>query len=165
MSKINDAKAVTNRPYGGYSLSSVKRAGGDETARFEAVLLHDGRPIAHVSNGGDGGSHRYQPVDAGGWAEIEAFGLYAAGWNASSDLAGIEDADQLVSRLLMVDTLNRARATPFLLDGEDYWASGEHAAFRGATPVQVLEALRSAEYAHRRPRVWSRTVGDFVTLD
>ncbi|MGV8977238.1 MAG: hypothetical protein ACOH17_04270 [Cellulomonas sp.] len=164
MSKINDAAAVTDRPYGGYALTRVKRAGGDETPRFEATLVHDRRPIAFVSNGGEGGAHRIQPVDAGGWADLEAFNAYAAGWNAQSPLAGIADGDQLVNRLVMVDRLNRARALPFLLDNEDFWADGEHSAFRGATAAQTLEALRSVEFAHRRPRVWSRTVGDFVSV-
>ena len=65
----------------------------------------------------------------------------------------------------MVDRLNRARSLPFRLDGADFWHTGEHFAFRGATAAESLEALRSTEYAARNPRIWSRTVGDFVPLD
>ena len=164
MPKINAAAIPADRPYGGYKLSQVRRAGGDETIRFDAVLCHEGRPLAHVSNGGEGGAHRYQPIDADGWADLAAFNAYTAGWNAQSEFAGLGDADQLINRLLMVATLNRARSLPFLLDGEDYWQTGEHSTFRGATAAQVLETLRSPAYAARNPRVWSRGVGDFVAV-
>jgi hypothetical protein len=164
MSKIYDAAAMTACPYGGYSLSCVKRAGGDETPRFEAVLVHHDRRIAFVSNGGEGGAHRYSPVVVDGWSDINKFNRFAAAWNTQSPLAGIADNDQLVNRLLLVDELNRARALPFLLDGEDFWTSGEHEAFRGATAAQTLEALRSTPYAARNPRAWSRVAGDFVSL-
>lgn len=60
-------------PYGGYALTKVRHAGGDETVRIEATLLLGVRPIAHVSNGGEGGSHRWSPVAPDGWAEIAAF--------------------------------------------------------------------------------------------
>ena len=163
MSKMNDGAPVTTRPYGGYALSSVKRAGGDETARFDAVLVHDGRQIAHVSNGGEGGAHRYDS-DEGGWSDLAEFNLFAAAWNAGSEYAGLADGDQLINRLLSVDQLNRARSLPFLLDDEDFWQTGQHSAFRGATPAQVLEELRSSAYAHRRPRVWSKAAGDFVPV-
>ena len=166
MPKTKPAAALipADLPYGGYALSKAKRAGGDESVRFAAVLVIDGRPVAHVSNGGEGGCHRIDPVDLGGWADLEAFSEYATNWNAGSEFAGFADQDQLVNRLLSVDELNRARSTPFLLDGEDYWQTGEHSAFRGATPAQTLEELRSPAYAHRHPRVWSRTVGDFVSV-
>lgn len=52
----------TKPPYGGYALAKIRRASGDETQRFEAVLVRDGHPIAHVSNGGEGGG---QVVAAG----------------------------------------------------------------------------------------------------
>ncbi|GAA3810736.1 hypothetical protein [Cellulomonas soli] len=151
-------------PYNGYALTKVRRAGGAETERFEAVLTRDGRPIAHVANGGEGGSHRWSPIDPDGWAAIDQFNEFAAAWNAGSELAGIEDGDQLVNRLLEVDQLNRKRSLPFLLDGADFWTSGEYAVFRGATPAQTLEALRSPMYSHRQPRVWSREVGDFIPV-
>lgn len=151
-------------PYAGYSLTKVRTAGGAETLRFEAVLCLDGQPIAHVANGGEGRSHRWSPLDAGGWAAIDAFNDYAALWNAGAEFAGIEDPDRLVNRLLDVAQLNRMRGLAFLLDGEDFWVSGQYAKFRGATAEQTLEALRSPVYAHRQPRVWSRMRGDFVPV-
>ncbi|NTW39977.1 MAG: hypothetical protein HGA44_08805 [Cellulomonadaceae bacterium] len=151
-------------PYNGYALTKVRTAGGDETLRFEAVLVRDGRPVAHVSNGGEGGPHRWSPVDAGGWSAIDRFNGYARAWNAGSELAGIEDGDQLINRLLEVAQMNRLRVLPFLLDGADFWTTGEYAVLRGATHDQVLEALRSPVYAHRRPQVWSRMYGDFIPV-
>jgi hypothetical protein len=164
MAKMNDGATVTARPYGGYALTKVSRAGGDETPRFEAVLCRVGQPVAHVSNGGEGGAHRWSPVDEDGWEAIDGFHQYAAAWNAGSEFAGWADGDQLINRLVMVDTLNRARATAFLLDGEDFWQSGEHSTFRGATREQTLEALRSIEYARLNPRAWSKVDGDFVPV-
>lgn len=155
---------TTPAPYAGYALTKVRTAGGDETARFEAILCLDGRLVAHFSNGGEGGSHRWSPVDPGGWAEIDEFNAYAAKWNAGSGLAGIEDGDQLVNRLLEVDQMNRMRSTPFVLDGASFWETGEYAVLRGATAAQTVEALRSAAYAHRQPRVWSKMRGDFVPV-
>jgi hypothetical protein len=130
-------------PYGGYSLTKVRRAGGNETERFAGVLTLDGQPIAHVSNGGEGGPHRWSPIATDGWADIDAFNAYATVWNRGSELAGIEDDDQLIDRLLTVDQMNRMRSLPFLLDDQDFWATGEYARFKGATPAQTLEALRS----------------------
>jgi hypothetical protein len=40
-------------------LKNLKIAGGEETTRFEASLYIDGKKAATVSNGGEGGSHRY----------------------------------------------------------------------------------------------------------
>lgn len=40
---------------GGYAVTHLREAGGEETLRFEAVITRHGRPIAHVSNGGHGG--------------------------------------------------------------------------------------------------------------
>lgn len=156
--------AITPTPYNGYALTKIRRAAGDETERFACVLCHDGIPIAYVTNGGESGAHRIQPIDEDGWEAIEAFRAYATVWNAQSDLAGFGDADQLINRLLMVDRLNRARLLPFTLAGEDFWVSGEHDAFRGASAEQTLEALRSPEFAHRRPCVWSKAVGEFVPV-
>lgn len=154
---------TTPAPYGGFALSSVRRAGGAETPRFEAVLTRDGQPVAHVSNGGEGGAHRYQPLDAGGWAGGEAFNTFAAVWNAGSAYAGIEDGDQLVNRLLEVDRLSRMRSLPFVLDGDDPW-TGDVWTLRGPCPEEVLEVLRGRAYAHRQPRAWSRATMDFVPV-
>lgn len=60
--------------------------------------------------------------------------------------------------------MNRLRSLPFLLDGDDFLTTGEHATFRGATHDRVLEALRSPLYAHRQPRVWSKMHGDFIPV-
>jgi hypothetical protein len=48
---------------GSFSLAKLKTAGGEETARFEAVLLHDGKAVARVSNGGHGGQCDVHPLD------------------------------------------------------------------------------------------------------
>ncbi|NTW38572.1 MAG: hypothetical protein HGA44_01595 [Cellulomonadaceae bacterium] len=151
-------------PHNGYALTKVRRAGGDETQRFDAVLTLDGQPVAHVSNGGEGGCNRWSPIDLDGWGAIDEFNRYAMAWNSTGEFAGIEDGDQLVNRLLEVDRFNRMRSLAFVLDGADFWTTGEYAVLRGATPAQTLEALRSAVYAHRQPRVWSKTVGDFMPV-
>lgn len=153
-------------PYGGYRLTKVRRAGGQETVRFEAVLTHHGVPLAHVTNGGEGGSHRYDPTaPTGGWEAIRTFEQYAAVWNARSDLAGYEDHDQLVNRLLEVDRLRRMRSTPFVLDSADPWADGaQWCTLRGASREETLALLRTEPYANRRTRVWDRDLVDFVPL-
>jgi hypothetical protein len=49
------------------TLAKVKMAGGEETPRFEAVLLWHGAPVALVSNDGNGGACRvYWRGKAGG---------------------------------------------------------------------------------------------------
>jgi len=95
---------------------------------------------------------------------MHAFNDYAAAWNAGSEFAGIEDGDQLIGRLLEVDRPNRMRSLPLVLDSESFWVSGEYAVFKGATRQQTLAALRSAVYAHRTPRVWSKMHGDFIPV-
>ncbi len=158
----------TFEPYGGYALTNLHQAGGEETLRFEAFVTLHGRKVLHVSNGGVGGSHRYQPVTydwAGFRATLATFEGYAVGWNAGSEFAGYEDADQLVNRLIDVAALNRMRVVPFVLDGGDYWQTGEcHRFTRSATREQVIAALTGPEYAHRTPRVWEKAVGDFVLV-
>lgn len=52
----------TTTLYGGYAITALKEAGGEETPRFEAYITKDGDRIIHVSNDGHGSSHRYQPV-------------------------------------------------------------------------------------------------------
>lgn len=42
-----------------WTLAKVKMAGGEETPRFEAMLVVDGVEVAHVSNGGTGGANRF----------------------------------------------------------------------------------------------------------
>lgn len=155
-------------PYGGYAITSVREAGGEETPRFEAVVtLHDHK-VLHVSNGGTGGSHSWQPV-TGDWgafrAALGAFEAYAIGWNAASEFAGYRDGDQLVNRLADVYELNRRRTVMFLLDDEDYWTTGvAHAFGAGVTLEQAVTHLSGPEFAGRNPRVWDKAAGDFVPV-
>lgn len=51
-----------------FKLKHLKLAGGDETHRFEAILVMlkpDGteQPVSHVSNGGRGGSDMHYPIE------------------------------------------------------------------------------------------------------
>lgn len=167
MSKMSGAAAPTPpAPYGGYALTKVHRAGGDETTRFDSVLVLDGRPVAYVSNGGEGGAHRWSPVAPDGWAAIEEFHRYATEWNVGTEFAGIEDGGQLVNRLLMVDKFNRMRNTPFVLDADDPWADGVDICYlRGASRGETISLLRSGSYVHRSPRIWDKGVSDLVPVD
>lgn len=61
----------------GYELRAIKEAGGDETPRFDAKLLRDGKVIAVVSNEGCGGCNRYDYLDRGAEAPFQKF---AAEW-------------------------------------------------------------------------------------
>ncbi len=82
-------------------MTNVREAGGDETLRFEAIVTLHGRRVFSVSNGGEGGAHRYGGLgphpDAAsaerGWATsqaaIRAFEQYAAGWNAGGRYAAL----------------------------------------------------------------------------
>lgn len=161
---LPDLTAAATDTYGGYRLAKVREAGGDETVRFEATLTHRGRPIAIVANGGTGGGHDWAPL-GDSWDDVRAFWNYAVAWNAGTELAGIEDSDQLINRLLTVAALSRSRRTPFLIDEMDCWATGQYATFPASVPrARVLEALRSEVYRDRRPRVWDRDVGDFVPV-
>ena len=156
-------------PYGGYGITHLREAGGEETLRFDAIITHHGRKVAYVYNAGEGGSHRYQPVtvDAGAafTEALAAFETYAATWNVGGEFAGIEDCDQLVNRLVEVHHLNRRRTVMFLLDDESFWTSGVARAFRAAvTRAHPVEVLTGPAYAGRSPRIWDRTVGDFVPV-
>lgn len=161
---------VTPTPYGGYHLTHVREAGGNETLRFDAVLRHSGAPVAYVYNAGEGGSHVYQPAEPtvaraefeNGLAEFERFAAY---WSAGSEFAGIEDGDQLVTRLLEVAVLNRMRKIAFLLDDQNYWRTGEYNVVRGsASREAVLAMLRQPAFAARNPRVWDRERCDWVPI-
>lgn len=156
-------------PYGGYHLTNIREAGGEETARFDAILRHHGVPIAHVSNGGHGGSHRYQSAVAGGWDEhqraMAQFRDYAQDWRLDSPYSGLCDDDGLVDRLLEVARFSRMRRTPIALDGVDPWESGEfHVAPATMARDDVLTMLRSPQFASRSPRIWDKGAGDFVPV-
>lgn len=70
-----------------------------------------------------------------------------------------------MSRLLEVAALSRMRRVPFLLDEQDYWRDGEHSVSRGGlSRADLLAMLRTPPYAHRNPRIWDRTAGDFVAV-
>lgn len=57
------------------------------------------------------------------------------------------------------------RKTAFLLDGQDYWDTGEYSTVRGSvTRDQVLAMLRTPEFAARNPRVWVRAPQDWVPV-
>jgi hypothetical protein len=83
---------------GGYSVTEVRTAGGDETWRFEARLLLDGQVIAVVSNGGEGGCHSYRPTDPSPRAARAAFERFATACRGPD--GGFEDGDALIYRLL-----------------------------------------------------------------
>lgn len=167
---------TTIKSLGGYSLVSVKEAGGEETVRFTAYIAKDGKKIMQVSNDGVGGCHRYDPpvgfkteaAAAKGYAEFRAaqatFEEFATQWNAGNEFAGIEDDDQFVNHLMEVADLNRMRRTVFLLDDEDYFATGAGRVFKGATYEQTVGALRSPAFAGRNPRVWDKTQSAFVPV-
>jgi hypothetical protein len=152
--------------YGGYALVSYKSAGGDETPRFEAIITLNGKKIAYVSNGGTGGSNMTQPFAAqGGWAAIRTLEDFAAEWAKGSQYAGIEDSDSLVYRLIEVVRTNRMRCVPYLLDGLDFWGTGEHyKAKAGFTYEQVVKGLSTPKYAARNPQVWNKKIGAFVAI-
>lgn len=153
---------------GGYAVRNLREAGGEETARFEAVITRHGRPIAHVSNGGHGGSHRYDPVERGvkGTEDLADLSARAVLWNASNELAGYEDTDQFVDRLVTVAHLNRMRRPAFLLDGEDFWGTGRaHALGGGALSHDEAVRYLLARYPGRNVRLWNRNVSDWVPID
>jgi len=159
---------VNTAAYGGYAVSHVREAGGEETLRFDAFVCLHRQKVMHVYNAGTGGSHVYQPVNER-WETfrdaLAAFEAYAANWNAGTRFASLEDRDQFVNRLVEVAALNRRRTVLFLLDGEDFWTSGTARGFRAAvTHAQAVEVLSGPGYAHRNPRVWSRHAGDFVPV-
>ena len=154
--------------YGGYSISHLREAGGEETLRFDAFITYLGKKVLYVYGDGHGGSYRYQPVNER-WdlhqQVISDFEAYAAHWNRDGEFAGIEDGDQLVNRLIEVATLNRLRKLPFLLDDMDFWTTGDYHQFAShASREQVVTVLSGSEYADRSPRVWEREAGDFVPV-
>lgn len=153
----------TSPRIGGYSLIKVKRAGGEETPRFEAVLVKDATPIAVVSNSGEGGSHRVRPFNGGSWEAVRTFEAFAAAWNAGTEFAGVEDGDHLVYHLLDLIANNRSRKTLFLLDDEDERTAAPRAFKGAATREEVLLELRT-HFADRNPRVWDKEAGAFIAL-
>ncbi|MCR6647269.1 MAG: hypothetical protein NVV70_03685 [Cellulomonas sp.] len=158
----------TTTTYGGYAISNLREAGGEETLRFDGFLTLHGRKVIYLSNDGHGSSHRYQPVNEK-WDQFKRirsdFQAYATAWNAASEFAGLEDSDQLVNRLIEVALLNRLRKVPFLLDNMDFWADGEYVQLAGsASREQVVRALNGPQYADRYPRVWDREAGDFLPV-
>lgn len=75
------------------TLTKLKRAGGEETPRFEAVLMFESAPVAFVSNSGTGGACRIDWIEGRSgtarvrvldWARVEAARL-------SPDLFKLDD--------------------------------------------------------------------------
>lgn len=174
---IPAAAAHPGRPYGGYALTRLREAGDEETLRFEAYLTKDGRKVAHVSNDGHGGAHRYgltgrrsavnDPARARAEhrADLEEFEAFAATWNAGTEFAGIEDGDQFVNHLVEVAVLSRKRVVIFLVDDQDYFTDGLATTFpSGVTHDQAVTILRGPRYANRNPRIWSKAIGDFIPV-
>ena len=167
----------TTKSLGGYSLVSFKEAGGEETVRFEAYIALNGKKVMHVSNGGTGGCHRYGPVgpfktDAAatkGYADFRqaevALEAFAAEWNKGTEFAGSEDADQFVDHLVEVAVLNKMRKVLFLVDDQDYFATGVASSFgAGVTYHQTVAELSKPKYAASKPRVWNKEQSAFVAV-
>ena len=61
-------------PLSSYSLKSYKEIPGHGDSRtFSATILHNGSPIATVSNGGYGGCNEYSPLISTGREDLAAF--------------------------------------------------------------------------------------------
>lgn len=153
-------------PYGGYAITSVKEAEGREGPMFSATITLNGQRAIHVSNDGNGSCHRYQPIH-GDYEAFRAalvdFETFARHWNQDDPHAGIEDSDALVYRLLEVAELNRKRVPIFLLDGEDFFATGVAHGLRSTSHDEAVLYLRAAYPG--RVRLWSRERSEFVSVD
>lgn len=120
-----------------------------------------------MSNGGHGGCHRYDPIERGdrGRQDLAELDAWAVLWNAGSDLAGYEDTDQLVNRLVVVARLNRMRRLVFVIDDEDYWSGGRaHAVVGIADRAAAIEHVRR-QYPGRNARRWDQNRGEWVPVD
>lgn len=168
--------ATTTQSLGGYAITSYKEDGGEETARFTAILTKDGRKIAHVRNDGTGGDHRYSDLGTSigpkadrehevFLADIAEFHAFAKAWNADSLYAGYGDSDQFINHLVEVAVLNRSRRVTYLLDDQDYFRDGRAYAFPSTvTMEQALTALKAPKMAKRNPRVWDKEQSAFVPV-
>lgn len=76
------------------------------------------------------------------------------------DTAGFEAVLCGDGRPVAVVRLNRVRATPFVLDGDDPWAGGDV----WTTRDQKLATLWRPAYGSREPEVWSQAALDFVPV-
>lgn len=127
---------------------------------FSGTLTRDGREVARVQQDGRGGVTRVRweqgpdSQDARDFAEVSAL---ATGED-------FEPQEEMFNRLIIVDTLNRKRATVYQLD-DDVWTEGQ---FRQAATKfsrqQVIDTLRAPDMAGRNPRVWDRDAGDFIAV-
>jgi len=146
---------------GGYSLKNYRSAGGEETPRFEAVLTHEGKAIATVSNGGTGGSNMYRFHEGFDGPACKAFDAFIAE-NRSEDF---EPDDCFVFDLICLLDLARKRSVPFVLLGDDFFADGTFRTFGAkATFDEVLTVLRSEQYAKSSPLIFVKKTLSFVPV-
>lgn len=149
---------TTMIPTGGYALAKYRDAGGEETIRFQAELHLNGKRVAIVSNDGRGGSHNIRFADQSQRAAFHAFVGEARTEEWEPEGAFIDDLTSLVS-------LARKRSVAFVLDGDDFFATGEYRAFPATVPLDAaLDMLRTAEYASLHPLYFDKRSMSFVPV-
>lgn len=160
----------TPAPHGGYSLPAVRKAGGEETLRWQACLTKDGKKVVHVSNDGYGGSDRCglaggrtavtDPLQAhaehrAAMQEFEAFATARnAGHRARVSRPATSSSDGCsTSTGSTACAWCRSSSTATNPWHGDVWT------LRGASREETLATLGTPAYAARQSKVWSRTAG------
>lgn len=149
---------------GGYSVKNYKADGGEETERFSATLVLDGKPVAQVSNDGRGGSHNYRFTgdSFGGYGSPGHQALVAAAKATRPD--AYEPADELVSDLLAITVLNRSRSIAFVFDGDDFFGAGQYRKFDTKTTLAQAIVVLTQNFADKHPAIWDSRTSQFLPV-
>lgn len=157
--------AARPAPYGGFRFAGLRQMEGRETAAFSAKLMLDGEEVGVVRNDGNGGCSLVHWK--GGYHSAAAQALAETASTLYPDRV-YEPEEELFSRLLTVEEMNRKRKLAIVTDEDDFWQEGtfrEMSSPRGTSREDQLRALDTPAARARGVRVWDKTAGDFIPLD
>lgn len=149
---------------GGYRLTKLKVAGGDETTRFEATLVKDGRVVGTVSNDGNGGCNAYRFP----YAIQQELLAHATQWEQATGYEyPMGTPDGFIDHLLVGAELSRLRAIAYVVDGDDPFSTDGQGVYRLAqTGITRADFLKAVERGQLSPtvKVWDKDTYRFEAV-
>lgn len=140
-----------------YRVAKLQQHETHNGVAFVADILRDGTKVGSVEQEGRGGCNLYFFTDP---AERAAFRAAAEAKYGADEF---EVADKFTEHLITVLEFGRMRRVPFVFEGDNVEFGEYRQGPAGMTFEQLVEALRT-RYAAKNPRVWSKTVGDWVSV-
>ena len=141
-----------------YTVAKYKALETHNGVAYTADIVKDGRKVGSVEQEGRGGCNRYWFDDA---AERVAFVEFAR----TQSVHDFEPEDVFMERLISVLEFGRMRRIPFVFaaDGDPFETGSVRQGPSGMTFAQLKAGL-AAQHADKQPRLFDRSVGDFVPV-